>query len=123
MPRVIHFEIPADNTQRAVKFFQDVFGWKFNQWEGPMEYWLAMTGPDGQPGINGAIAKRDENMPHTTNTLDVPDVEAYMEKVKKGGGKVVSPQKMPIPGVGYFAYCLDTEGNLFGIMQNDPNVK
>lgn len=123
MPRVIHFEIPADNTARAAKFFEDVFGWKFNKWEGPMEYWLAATGPDNLPGINGAIAPRDANMPHTTNTLDVPDVDAYMEKVKKAGGKVVSPHKMAIPGIGWFAYCLDTEGNLFGIMQNDPNAK
>jgi hypothetical protein len=123
MPRVIHFEIPADNTARAVKFFEDVFGWKFNTWGGPIEYHLATTGPDNQPGINGAIAPRDANMPHTTNTLDVPNVEEYMAKVKQAGGTVVSPQKMAIPGVGYFAYCQDTEGNLFGIMQNDPKAK
>lgn len=122
MPRVIHFEIPADNPDRAVKFFEDVFGWKINKW-GEMDYWLIETGPKEEPGINGAIGRRDQHMPATTNTISVPDVEAYMEKVKQAGGKIISPHKMPIPGVGWFAYCQDTEGNLFGILQPDVNAK
>ena len=58
MIRVIHFEIPADNPDWMVKFYQSVFDWEINKWEGPMDYWLATTGPDDQPGINSAIMPR-----------------------------------------------------------------
>ena len=58
MPRVIHFEIHADNPERAVKFYTDLFGWQFTKWAGPMDYWLIVTGPDGQPGINGGLMRR-----------------------------------------------------------------
>ncbi|RJP75776.1 MAG: VOC family protein [Candidatus Zixiibacteriota bacterium] len=121
MPRVIHFEIPADDPERAVKFFQDVFGWTITKWEGPVEYWLIATGPDDLPGINGAVMRR-EGSGGTINTIDVPDVDAYMAKVKQAGGRVVTP-RMAVPGVGWFCYCADTEGNMFGIMQEDPNAK
>ena len=63
MPRVIHFEIPADNPDRAVRFYSDVFGWQFNKWEGPVEYWLITTGADGQPGINGGMLRRAQPAP------------------------------------------------------------
>jgi len=53
MPRPTHFEIPSDNPERAISFYEAVFGWKFQKWEGPMPYWLITTGPDSEPGING----------------------------------------------------------------------
>jgi predicted enzyme related to lactoylglutathione lyase len=49
MPRIIHFELPADNPERAVEFYSKVFGWKMQKWEGPTEYWLVSTGDAGQP--------------------------------------------------------------------------
>ena len=58
MPRVVHFEIPADDLPRAVKFYADVFGWQLRKWDGPDEYWLAITGDDDQPGINGGLMKK-----------------------------------------------------------------
>lgn len=119
MPRVIHFEIPADDPARAVEFFEKVFGWKIDKW-GSMDYWLAATGPDGQPGINGAIMTR-EVQKTTVNTIDVPSVDEFAKKIVDAGGKVIRP-KTAIPGVGWFAYCLDTEGNVFGIMENDPKA-
>ena len=54
MPRVVHFEIHADDPQRAANFYQNVFGWQINKWEGPEDYWLVTTGADNEPGINGA---------------------------------------------------------------------
>jgi len=120
MPRVIHFEINADKPERAVKFYKTVFGWDIPKWEGPVEYWLATTGKDTDPGINGAIMPR-LNKETTINTIDVSSVDEYAEKIKKAGGKIVQP-KTVIPGIGYFAYCQDTEGNLFGIMQPDPKA-
>ena len=122
MPRVIHFEIPADNPDRAVRFYSDVFGWQFKKWEGPMEYWLITTGADGQPGINGGMLRRAQPGSGTVNTIDVPSVDEYVANIEKKGGQVVLP-KMPIPGIGYLAYCQDPEGNTFGIMQADPSAK
>jgi predicted enzyme related to lactoylglutathione lyase len=122
MPRIIHFDIPADDPARAQKFYQDVFGWKFDKWNGPMEYWMVKTGDDKQPGINGGLAKRMPGQAGVTNTIDVPSVDEFAKKIQSKGGKVIVP-KMAIPGVGYFAQCLDTEGNIFGIIQMDQNAK
>ncbi len=120
MPSVIHFEINADDTGRAVEFYRNVFGWAIEGWEGPMEYWLITTHAEGEPGINGAITRRMESHA-TVNTIDVPDVDEYMTKVTAAGGQVVSP-RMTVPGVGHMAYCRDSEGNAFGIMQTDPGA-
>ena len=122
MPRIIHFDIPADDPARAQKFYQEIFGWKFDKWNGPMEYWMAKTGDDKQPGINGGLAKRMPGQAGVTNTIDVPSVDEFAKKIESKGGKVIVP-KMAIPGVGYFAQCLDTEGNVFGIIQMDQNAK
>lgn len=122
MPRVIHFEINADQPERAVKFYSEVFGWNIQNWGGPVDYWLATTGEQGQPGIDGAITKRMDPTATTVNTISVPSLEDFMAKVTEKGGKVITP-RMAIPGVGYFAYCKDTEGNTFGIMQEDSSAK
>jgi predicted enzyme related to lactoylglutathione lyase len=103
-----------------VEFYSKVFGWKIEK-SGPIDYWLATAGKDDEPGINGAISPRSE-LPATRNTISVPSIEEFADKITKAGGKVVSP-KMPIPGFGYLAACVDTEGNAFGIMQADPNAK
>ncbi len=121
MNRVVHFDISADDPERAIKFYSDVFGWTVEKWEGPMEYWMVTTGPDDKPGINGGIAKRQMPSETVTNTIEVPSVDDFVEKITQSGGKVIAP-KMPIPGVGYFAVCQDTEGNPFGIMQDDPTA-
>jgi hypothetical protein len=122
MPRVVHFEIPADDPARAVKFYQEVFGWQFQKWDGPMEYWLVTTGAEGQPGINGGMMRRPHPGAGTVNTLDVESVDAAVANVEKHGGKTVMP-KTAIPGVGYMAYCQDPEGNIFGMMQADPSAQ
>jgi predicted enzyme related to lactoylglutathione lyase len=127
MPRVIHFEIVVDKPERAMKFYREVFGWEFNKWNGPQDYWLVKTGEDSQPGINGGLTpKRNQDNANTssrvTNTIDVPSVDEFSTKITTGGGKVVSP-KMAIPGIGYLAICEDTEGILFGIIQSDRNAK
>ena len=125
MPRVIHFELCADDPERAVKFYDEVFGWKTQKWDGPQSYWLLATGEEGQPGIDGGLMNRSDNpLPPTsaTNTIDVPSVDEYTEKITTHGGKVVMP-KGTVPGIGYIAYCEDTEGNVFGIMQFDPSAK
>lgn len=122
MPRPVHFDISAEDPQRALKFYQDAFGWTSQKWDGPMEYWMLMTGDDKEPGINGGLSPRDaEDKTNVMNTIQVECVETYSDKVKANGGQVVR-DKMPIPGVGYMAFCQDTEGNDFGIIQMDENA-
>ncbi len=122
MNRVIHFELGAVTPERAAKFYGAVFGWKADKWPSPEEYWLMTTGPDDEPGINGGIMRHKDAQPRTVNTIGVTSVEEFAEKVVQNGGQVVVP-KMAIPGVGYQMYCLDTEGNIFGIHQSDPSAK
>jgi uncharacterized protein len=121
MPRVVHFQIPADKPERAIKFYEAVFGWKTQKWDGPTDYWMVTTGQDPEMGIDGAIAPRDQGAV-TTNTIGVSSVDEYSQKVQAAGGKVLMP-KMPIPGMGWFAVCADSEGNPFAIMQPDPATK
>jgi len=122
MPRIVHFDVPADDPMRAQKFYSEIFGWKFDKWNGPMEYWMTITGDDKQPGINGGLSKRMPGQAGITNTIDVSSVDEFSKKIQSKGGKVIAP-KMPISGVGYFAQCMDTEGNVFGIIQFDKNAK
>jgi predicted enzyme related to lactoylglutathione lyase len=121
MYRVVHFDIMADDTARAVKFYGDVFGWKTEGWPG-MDYWLMTTGPDDQPGINGGIGPRRQPSDHTQNSIQVPSVVEFVKKVEAAGGKALTP-RMPIPGVGWLAMCTDTEGNTFGLFEEDTAAK
>jgi uncharacterized protein len=119
MSRVIHFEIPTDDPERAAKFYQDAFGWEIQKWAGPQDYWLASTGQASEPGINGGLLRRPHPGAVTCNTIGVESVDAAVASVTSHGGQLTVP-KMAIPGIGYLAYCTDTEGNVFGIMQSDP---
>ena len=122
MGRVVHFELPVDQAERASKFYNEVFGWKIEKWEGPVDYWLITTGAEGEPGIDGALTPRSGMVRGTVNTVDVASVDESAQRIAAAGGKVVAP-RMAVPVVGYFAYCGDTEGNVFGIMQSDPSAK
>lgn len=84
IPRVIHFEIAIDEPDRAVKFYSEVFGWKVEKW-GPVDYWLVQTGEG--PGIDGALKMRERPHESTTNTVEVPSLEKYMEKVVEKGAR------------------------------------
>jgi predicted enzyme related to lactoylglutathione lyase len=112
MSRVVHFEIPADDPKRAIKFYEKVFDWQFEKWDGPVEYWLIMTGEEDKPGIDGGLARREDPTTNVENTIDVKDLDASLAIVKNHGGEVIRP-KMAVPGVGWMAYIKDTEGNVF----------
>jgi predicted enzyme related to lactoylglutathione lyase len=122
MPRPIHFEIPADNPERAIAFYEAVFHWKVQKWEGATPYWLVTTGEDAEPGINGGIMHREHPGQPVVNTIGVADVDESAAAVQRNGGQIAVP-KMAIPGVGWLVYCKDTEGNIFGMLQNDPAAK
>ncbi|MBU1119182.1 VOC family protein [Patescibacteria group bacterium] len=124
MPRVTHFEILADDPDRAVKFYQEVFDWKFEKWDGPMDYWMVMTGEG--PGIDGGLSKRQapiecKGIRAFVCTVDVDDIDNYIEKAKNAGGSIAS-EKQAIPSVGYMAQVEDSEGNVFGLMQEDKSI-
>lgn len=87
-----------------------------------MDYWLVTTGPEDEPGINGALMQRSHPNAGTWNTVEVPSVDEAISKVKAAGGTVSMP-KTVIPGIGYQAYCQDTEGNVFGLHQSDPAAR
>ena len=122
MPRIVHFEIYADDVDRAHNFYADLFGWEISRWDGPpqMDYRLVTTGSDG-PGINGAITRRPPHGMRGMNYLDVESIDQYLPRIKEGGGAVLQP-RIPIPGVGFVAICQDTEGNPFGLFQNDESA-
>ena len=122
MSKVIHFELPADDPTRAIAFYEKVFGWTINKWEGPMDYWLITAGPDDEPGINGAITPRMMPEQVTTDTISVESVDESVKKIEEAGGRVTLPKRV-IPGIGYIAYCTDTEGNVFGVLEPDMSVK
>jgi uncharacterized protein len=129
MPRVMHFEIHAENPERAITFYTDLFGWEFKKWDGPMPYWLINTGPDGEPGINGGLMNRMGPPPadgQAVNayvcTVGVTDLDGSVTKALGSGGTTAMP-KMPVPGIGWLAYVKDTEGNILGMIQPDPTAK
>jgi predicted enzyme related to lactoylglutathione lyase len=119
MGRVIHFEITADDPDRAAEFYRKAFGWEISDFGGPFKYLLVTTGPADQAGINGAITSRSEHAQSVINSISVDRWEDGAQAVEKAGGRVLM-EKTPIAGIGYFAYCRDTEGNVFGIVEEEP---
>lgn len=116
MPRPVHFEISADDPERALHFYQEVFGWKSQKWDGPQDYWLISTGENAEPGIDGGLMPR---RPRPARRQHHPGRLGRFLSRKQAQGVQIIEGKIPIPGVGYLAYCQDTEGNPFGIMEMD----
>lgn len=121
MNRFTHFELVTDNFEKTAAFYRDVFGWKFEKWEGPIEYWMVTTGDGGAPGINGGLMKAGGPFTGTVNTIEVSNIDAALAKVKANGGEIVF-DKEPIPGVGYQAYFKDSTGVICGIHQADEKA-
>lgn len=126
MHRVVHFEIHAGNAERAIAFYEKVFGWKFQKMNGPVDYWMINTGSDDSAGINGGLVPRRGEIDGQAViayvcTIDVASVDDTIKLVQSSGAEVVVP-KFPILSVGWRVYCKDTEGNIFGIMESDPQA-
>lgn len=136
MNRIVHFEVQAGNPERAAKFYKDVFGWEINEWVIPgtqmkdeNRYWLVTTGPETEQGINGGLLFRRGPAPiegQPVNafvcTVGVANLDESIEKALKAGGSVAFP-KMAVKDIGWLAYCKDTEGNIFGMMQEDKSAQ
>jgi predicted enzyme related to lactoylglutathione lyase len=131
MSRVIHFEIHAEDVQRAVAFYQAVFGWEVQDWGdfAGMPYFGVITGAEDQPGINGAIMQRQGANPAAGSavagavlTMGSGDFDATAAKIAEAGGTVALP-KHALTGMAWQGYFLDTEGNVFGVHQPDPEAR
>ena len=121
MPRMVHFDVSADDPQRAIRFYENVFGWKIEKWKGPMEYWNIATGSPDQPGVDGGLARRDEPWQGITPVFDVPSADEFARKIEAEGGTLVEP-KTAIPGVGYLVSFKDTEGNVLAVLEVDETA-
>ena len=130
---IVHFEIPADQPERAAKFYRELFGWEIGRWEGSdaggvPEYWMVRTVPttaDGQPsrpGVNGGLMRRMFPGQAIVNYINVTNVDEFVGKAERLGAKVLM-SKHPVPGMGWFAQLADTEGNVFAIWQNDATAR
>jgi predicted enzyme related to lactoylglutathione lyase len=122
--RPIHFEVQADNAERAKKFYESVLGWKIEKTSMPgvgMDYWMVETGEG--PGINGGIYNRTTTgrILHSFDcTILVDDIDKVIAAIKANGGKIdpwEDKEKWEMKGLGWFSRATDTEGNTFGLLQ------
>ena len=126
MPKVVHFEIPADDLDRAKKFYGAVFGWSLDTMAMPGggDYTSVVTTPvdeqtqmPREPGaINGGMTERTDSNPAPVLTIDVEAIDAALAEVESAGGRTVQP-RTEIPGMGAFAYFTDSEGNVMGLWE------
>ena len=112
--KLVHFEVPASDTSRALEFYKNMFGWEFQNFEGPVEYHMTQLGEDN----GGAVFAGDPGAVRVY--FDVDDINAGVARLKELGGSADDPQ--PVPGMGWFATGQDTEGNAIGLWQTDPNA-
>jgi uncharacterized protein len=124
MARIVHFEIYTGDPEMVQPFYENVFGWKIQKWEGgPVEYWTVTTGSDDKPGINGGLLRpREGQSSGTLNTVAVESIDEALDKIQEEGGWICVP-KMAIPNVGCLAYAQDPAGNVFGVLEPDSEVR
>ena len=113
----VHFEFPAQDAERAKGFWSELFGWQFQSWDGPVEY--HMTPPGSSPSV--AIYPSESGERGPVVYFDAGDIDATVARVRELGGE--AENKQPIPGVGWFARCRDSEGNHFSLFQSDESVQ
>lgn len=127
MTRVVHFEIHAEQPERAMRFYRSVFEWEFIPFPGAAEdYWFIKTGEPGQTGIDGGLVQRSVALDGSAIigfvcTVAVNNLDRYLMKIRASGGQVTTT-KRAVPGIGWLAYANDTEGNIFGLLQADENA-
>jgi predicted enzyme related to lactoylglutathione lyase len=121
-----YFDLTVADLDAARSFFGALFGWRFEKFPMPYEYYRIATGPAGEPGIDGGIGAIADTAltggrPWVNLTVPVADLDACIAKVLANGGKVIEP-KLPVPGVGWYATCAEPGGLMFGMIQADSSV-
>lgn len=122
MATIVHFDISTDDPARARAFYEQLFGWTFTSVSPPMAPYqlIATRGLDGKPGTGGGMTKRDEpGRGGITNYFGVTSIETALQQVVALGGRALTG-RLAVPGFGHMAMCQDTEGNTFGLFQEDP---
>lgn len=116
--KIVHIEIPADDTQRALKFWGELAGWKFQNYaegtEGAPEYHMF----EGEPG--GGLYPSTEGEKGIRVFFETDDIDAELGRIRDAGGD--TEDKMPVPSMGWFAHAKDTEGNSFSVWQADESA-
>jgi uncharacterized protein len=123
---IVHFEIPADDPERAAKFYREVFGWTIKRWENPggIDYWMVETVPTNEqgmpirPGVNGGLMKRMYPAQQPVNYIAVESVDDAVARAERLGAKVMMG-KTPVAGMGWFAQLTDPEGNVIAVWETD----
>ena len=118
MSTIAHRKFTEVQQRRGAAFFQDVFGWDAESWDGPMEYWLLMTKQRDPLALDDDPSLAPRNDPMDVHTIDVDNLDAVVARIESNGGTMILP-KLPIPGIGWLAYFKDPEGHIHGIMQTD----
>lgn len=119
--RVVHFEVPYDNGDRARDFYQKVFGWQMVSPPG-MDYTLTMTGPNGDQGptepgfINGGLMARQNEITSPIIVIQVDNIEAALKFIGEAGGRTLL-ERQTVGDMGYSAYFIDSEGNVIGLWE------
>ncbi len=122
MSTIVHFDIPAENIERAKQFYYALFDWKFASFPEMQYHLITTTDLAGAPGVGGGMGKRMDPSQRVTNYYGVTSIDSAMKQVEQLGGTVVSG-KMAVPTMGYLANCIDTEGNPFGLWEEDAGAK
>ncbi len=117
--QIVHFEVPADDVERAQAFYGELFGWQFSNPPGYDDYWVVDVGEDAGHGIAMMARQNADHGP--TNYFGVESVDDGLARVERLGGQVLMP-KSPVPGMGWFAQCRDSEGNVFALWQEDTSA-
>jgi predicted enzyme related to lactoylglutathione lyase len=123
---ICHFEIPVDDLPRASAFYSGLFGWKLTPWRDDIQ--MIETVPSDGPGrpapgvVNGMLIKKQNPQHPFSNYVAVEDIDAYAEKAVALGGRIALP-KTAVPGMGWFLYFLDPDGNILGMWQDDPSAQ
>ena len=120
MSKIVHFEIPVDDSERASAFYQEVLGWDISGF-GNEPYWLVRAGDDDEVGADGALIARGDLHQSPVVIAGVDAVDDALSRVQRAGGEVVQG-KLAIPGVGWSAYVRDTEGNTIGLFEADSDA-
>jgi len=123
MASVMHFEIPVDDLDRAQNFYQTLFDWKYEveQMEGFDYVSISTQDHEGKPGLGGGMMKRMQPDQQPTNYIGVASIDETLKQVEALGGQVLMP-KEAIKNYGWLALCLDTEKNVFGLWENNPEA-
>ena len=122
MSTIVHFDVPADNVERAKKFYSTLLGWKFESFPEMQYNLITTTNLEGNFGVGGGMGKRMDPSQRIVNYFGVKSIDTAIKQVKSLGGTLLT-DKMAVPKMGYLANCIDTEGNTFGLWEEDNGAK